>query len=114
MVKRVKDLTNKEVLNTREAASLINVTTQTIKNYIYSGKLKAIKTPGGHHRIRKIDLQDLGFVVGDKKEMANLTINDLGSAYDKLLNYYTATVEVLMNALDERDIISTRSFQPGC
>ena len=45
MVKRIKDLATKEVLNTREAANLIKVTTQTIKNYIYSGKLKAIKTP---------------------------------------------------------------------
>jgi excisionase family DNA binding protein len=107
MVKRVKDITNKEVLNTREAANLIKVTTQTIKNYIYSGKLKAIKTPGGHHRIRKIDLQEFGFIVEDKKERAHLTIDDLGSAYDNLLDHYIATIEVLMKALDERDIISS-------
>ena len=107
MVKRVKDITNKEILNTREAASFIKVTTQTIKNYIYSGKLKAIKTPGGHHRIRKIDLQEFGFVVEDKKERAHLTIDDLSSAYDNLLDHYIATIEVLMKALDERDIISS-------
>ena len=46
----------KEILKTREAADLLKVTTQTIKNYIYSGKLKALKTPGGHHRIRRDDL----------------------------------------------------------
>jgi excisionase family DNA binding protein len=107
MVKRVVDLTNKEVLNTREAARLLKVTTQTIKNYIYSGKLKAIKTPGGHHRILKIDLHDLGFDVEDKKECAHLTIDDRSSAYDNLLNNYSTTIEVLMNALDERDIISS-------
>lgn len=107
MVKRVKDLTNKEVLNTREAASFIKVTAQTIKNYIYSGKLKAIKTPGGHHRILKIDLQDFGFDAEDKKAHAHLTIDELSSAYDNLLDHYIATIEVLMNVLDERDIISS-------
>jgi excisionase family DNA binding protein len=52
-----------EILNVKEAADLLHVTKQTIKNYIYSGKLKSIKTPGGHHRIRKADLRALGFPV---------------------------------------------------
>ncbi len=63
MNKKNTDLLSKEILNTREAASLLKVTTQTIKNYIYSGKIKALKTPGGHHRIRKADLRALGFPV---------------------------------------------------
>jgi excisionase family DNA binding protein len=107
MVKRIKDLETKEVLNTREAACLIKVTTQTIKNYIYSGKLKAIKTPGGHHRIRKIDLQELGFVVEERRDQNQLTKEEISNAYSRLLDQYMVTIEALMKALDERDIISS-------
>jgi excisionase family DNA binding protein len=107
MAKRLKDLESKEILNTREAASLIKVTTQTIKNYIYSGKLKAIKTPGGHHRIRRSDLQSLGFVIEEQKEPSQLTAEELTNAYNRLLNQYIATLEALMKALDERDIIAS-------
>jgi len=52
----------KEMLSAREAASTINVSYQTIKNYIYAGKIKTVKTPGGHHRIRRSDLMNLGFI----------------------------------------------------
>jgi excisionase family DNA binding protein len=107
MVKRIKDLATKEVLNTREAANLIKVTTQTIKNYIYSGKLKAIKTPGGHHRIRRIDLQEFGFVVEEKKDQAQLTRDEISNAYERMIDQYMTTIEALMRALDERDIISS-------
>ena len=77
----------KDILRTREAAAMLKVTTQTIKNYIYSGRLKALKTPGGHHRIRKADLKALGFL-------------------DELLNSYSATIRVILKALDTRDTIT--------
>jgi excisionase family DNA binding protein len=105
VVTRVKDLTNKEILSTREAAILIKVTTQTIKNYIYSGKLKAIKTPGGHHRIRKIDLQGLGFDIEDSKEKFSLRLDNITGTYERLMAHYIATIEGLMKAFDERDLI---------
>lgn len=40
----------------RQAAKHFNLSVSTIKNYIYAGKLKTLKTPGGHHRIRKREL----------------------------------------------------------
>lgn len=43
-------------LTVKQAASVLNLSVPTIKNYIYSGKLKSVKTPGGHHRIRMSDL----------------------------------------------------------
>lgn len=49
-------LYKKPVLTTKEAARLLKVGVQTIKNYIYTGKLKSFKTPGGHHRILRSDL----------------------------------------------------------
>jgi molybdopterin-binding protein len=39
------------LLNPREAAAAIGVSYPTIKQWIIAGKLKTIKTAGGHHRI---------------------------------------------------------------
>lgn len=47
----------KEVYFTpKQAAAYFNLSLSTVKNYIYAGKLKTLKTPGGHHRIRKSEL----------------------------------------------------------
>jgi excisionase family DNA binding protein/putative nucleotidyltransferase with HDIG domain len=40
----------------KQAAECFNLSLSTIKNYIYAGKLRTLKTPGGHHRIRKNEL----------------------------------------------------------
>jgi excisionase family DNA binding protein/putative nucleotidyltransferase with HDIG domain len=40
----------------KQAAEYFNLSLSTVKNYIYAGKLKTLKTPGGHHRIRKGEL----------------------------------------------------------
>ena len=104
MIKQTTALEVKEVLNTRESAGLINVTTQTIKNYIYAGKLCALKTPGGHHRIRRSDLIRLGFIQeGGGTERS--TTAELTAAYNHLFDQYVETIEALMKALDDRDII---------
>jgi excisionase family DNA binding protein len=54
--------TDKLVLKTREVAEVCNVTTQTVKNWIYKGKLRALKTPGKHHRVPVEELQN--FIAG--------------------------------------------------
>ena len=43
-------------LTPSQAAKVLNVSLSTLKKFIYSGKLKTLKTPGGHHRIRESDL----------------------------------------------------------
>lgn len=45
-----------KLLNPKKAAELLAVTPQTIKKYIYTGKLKSVTTPGGHHRVRESDV----------------------------------------------------------
>jgi excisionase family DNA binding protein len=107
MTIKTKNIASKEIYTTREAASLIKVTTQTIKNYIYSGRLKAIKTPGGHHRIRRIDLKDVGFAVEEEKGQQHFSMDELWSAYNSLSTTLVTTVEKLMKALDSRDIVSS-------
>jgi len=39
------------LLKPREAAAALGVAYPTIKQWILAGKLKTVKTPGGHHRI---------------------------------------------------------------
>jgi molybdopterin-binding protein len=45
------------LLTPREAAAAIGVSYPTIKQWILAGKLKTIKTPGGHHRIPQAALK---------------------------------------------------------
>jgi molybdopterin-binding protein len=45
------------LLNPREAAAAIGVSYPTIKQWILAGKLKTIKTAGGHHRIAQAALR---------------------------------------------------------
>lgn len=101
------DILFKEILSTREAAALLKVTTQTIKNYIHAGKLKALKTPGGHHRIRRSDIEELGFVLHDQQQKRPPSYDDLRNAYSRLLDTFMQTVEMLSRAFDKRDIISS-------
>jgi excisionase family DNA binding protein len=53
---------------TTEAAKILRVSTQTVRNYINSGKIRSYRTPGGHHRVSKDDLQRLGFLKKTGKE----------------------------------------------
>lgn len=42
---------NEELLTPREAALELRISFPTIKQWIYSSKIKSVKTAGGHHRI---------------------------------------------------------------
>ena len=37
----------------KQAADYFNLSLSAVKNYIYAGKIRTLKTPGGHHRISK-------------------------------------------------------------
>ena len=58
-----------DVLTTFQAAAYCKVSPFTIRNWVESGKLAAYKTPGGHRRIRKEDLDEFlakyGMPAGD-------------------------------------------------
>jgi len=51
-----KSFTGEIYFTPKQAAEHFNFSLSTIKNYIYAGKLRTLKTPGGHHRIRKSEL----------------------------------------------------------
>jgi excisionase family DNA binding protein len=49
--------TNINVFTVNQVSELLQVSPQTIVNWIEAGKLEAYKTPGGHRRIKKDDLE---------------------------------------------------------
>jgi molybdopterin-binding protein len=46
-----------EMLAPREAAEALGISYPTLKQWIYRGKLKTVKTAGGHHRIPARELE---------------------------------------------------------
>lgn len=46
-----------QLLTPREASRLLGISYPTIKNWILNGKLKSVRTPGGHHRLTTASLQ---------------------------------------------------------
>jgi molybdopterin-binding protein len=56
------------MLTPREAARLLGVSYATIKQWILSGKLKTVQTPGGHHRLTETALRP--FLQKDKMKPA--------------------------------------------
>ncbi len=93
-----------EMVSAREAAKILGVTVQTIKNYIYKGRMRSYKTPGGHHRIRREDLRDFG-PLEDRPSR-----EEVMESYEGLYSGYVNTLEALTSALDARDgIVSGHS-----
>lgn len=48
-----------KLLAPREAARILGISYPTIKQWIYRGKLKTAKTPGGHHRVPESEIDRL-------------------------------------------------------
>ena len=53
-----------DLLTPRQAAALLGISYPTIKQWILSGKLKTLQTPGGHHRVAQSTLRP--FLMKDK------------------------------------------------
>lgn len=47
------------LLPPREAANVLGISYPTLKQWIYRGKLKTAKTPGGHHRVPESEIDRL-------------------------------------------------------
>lgn len=48
-----------KLLAPREAATILGISYPTLKQWIYHGKLKSVKTPGGHHRVPETEIDRL-------------------------------------------------------
>lgn len=58
----------RQLLTPREAARMLGISYPTIKNWILTGKLKTIQTPGGHHRLTAASLRPFQEKDADKPE----------------------------------------------
>jgi excisionase family DNA binding protein/putative nucleotidyltransferase with HDIG domain len=92
------------VLTIKEVANLLKVSVQTVKNYIYQGKLKSFKTPGGHHRVLESEVNkqlDPSFTDRDMDAAAEeLKGNDL----KELLDVSALMVRAMMRAIEGKEI----------
>jgi molybdopterin-binding protein len=50
-------MATEQMLTPREASRLLGVSYPTIKQWILSGKLETVQTPGGHHRVSEAALK---------------------------------------------------------
>jgi len=57
-----------EMLKPQDAAKLIGVSYPTLKQWIYNAKVRSVKTPGGHHRIPRSEVDRL---TGTKQPLAS-------------------------------------------
>lgn len=48
-----------EQMRLRDAAELLGISYQTLKLWIYQEKIRSVKTPGGHHRIPRSEIERL-------------------------------------------------------
>lgn len=89
------------VLTIKEVANVLKVSVQTVKNYIYQGKIKSFKTPGGHHRIlesevnRKLDLNR-------DAETAPLELK--GNDLKELMDVSALIVRAMVRAIEGKEI----------
>src|SRR5271167_2126468 len=47
---------SEELLRPPDAATVLGISYASLKQWIYKGKLRTIRTPGGHHRIAQSEL----------------------------------------------------------
>jgi molybdopterin-binding protein len=59
-----------ELLHLPEAARLLGVSYPTLKQWIYKKKVRAVQTPGGHHRIPQSEVDRLLFQKGARQTPA--------------------------------------------
>ena len=64
------------VFTVNQVGELLQVSPQTIVNWIEAGKLEAYRTPGGHRRIKKFDLEDFS-------RKHNMPVFETSSALDE-------------------------------
>ena len=77
-----------ELLKLHEAAQLAGVSYPTLKQWIYKGKIKSVKTVGGHHRIPRSEVDRI--VGTDKRKTRKKPVGlDAISGRNKLFGKIT-------------------------
>jgi molybdopterin-binding protein len=61
-------MNGRKLLRPKDAAQILGISYPTLKQWLYRGKLKSIKTAGGHHRIPEAELDRYLHRAGKRKE----------------------------------------------
>jgi molybdopterin-binding protein len=61
--------TRGNLMTPREASRMLGISYPTIKNWILAGKVKTIRTPGGHHRLTESSLRP--FIRKDRQKQGS-------------------------------------------
>ena len=72
-------------LSPAEAATLLGVSYQTVKQWIYRKRIRSVRTPGGHHRIPRSEVARLGGAGAAARGGSEPTSLDAISGRNKLL-----------------------------
>jgi len=59
-------MTEAELIKPSEAARLLGISYPTLKQRIYHGKVRTVRTPGGHHRVPRAELDKYLHRAGEK------------------------------------------------
>ena len=59
---------SRKLLRPKDAAQILGISYSTLKQWVYRGKLRSVKTAGGHHRIPEAELDRYLHRAGKKKE----------------------------------------------
>jgi len=70
------------LLKIKEAAEMIGVSYPTIKQWIYNGKIRSVKTAGGHHRIPPEEVER---ILNARRHIEKHSPRDTISGRNKLL-----------------------------
>jgi excisionase family DNA binding protein len=57
-----------ELLHLADASRALGISYPTLKQWIYRGKIRSVKTAGGHHRIPRTEVDRVLFATGAKAE----------------------------------------------
>jgi molybdopterin-binding protein len=63
-----------DLIHLPRAAKELGVSYPTLKQWIYRGKIRSIKTPGGHHRIPRAEIDRVLFQPGAARKKTTRTI----------------------------------------
>ena len=63
------------LLTPREAAQVLGVSYPTLKQWIYKGKVRTVKTPGGHHRLPEREVDKFLYRVAERGDVSERRTN---------------------------------------
>ncbi len=92
------------VLTIKEVANVLKVSVQTVKNYIYQGKIKSFKTPGGHHRILESEVNKKLDASFTSRDMGTVGVELKGNDLKELMDVSALIVRAMVRAIEGKEI----------